>query len=52
MFPSKFRVALELRRVADAGGGVIHAGISEGTGGAPRPRCSAVAGMSLHSPMT
>lgn len=44
--------ALETRRAASAGGGVIHASAPEGQGGALRPRCGAVAGMSLHGPMT
>lgn len=44
--------ALETRRAANAGGGVIRASVPEGQGGALRPRCGAVAGMSLHGPMT
>lgn len=44
--------AQETRRVANAGGGVIRASVPEGPGGALRPRCGAVAGTSLHAPMT
>lgn len=44
--------ALESRRAANAGGGVIRASVPEGQGSAMRPRCGAVAGMSLHAPMT
>lgn len=44
--------ALESRRAANAGGGVIRASVPEGLEGATRPHCGAVAGMSLHAPMT
>ena len=44
--------ALESRRAANAGGGEIRASVPEGQGSAVRPRCGAVAGMSLHAPMT
>ena len=42
----------QTHRVASAGGGVIHASAPEGLGGALRPRCGAVAGVSVHGPMT
>ena len=42
----------QTRRVASAGGGVIHASAPEGLGGALRPHCGAVAGKSAHGPMT
>ena len=45
-------MAQQTRRAANAGGGVIRASVPEGLGGALRPRCGAVAGMSLHAPMT
>lgn len=43
--------ALESRRAANAGGGVMRASVPIGPEGAIRPRCSTVAGMSLGAPI-
>jgi hypothetical protein len=45
-------MALETRRAANTTRRKIGSGVPEGPGGAPRPRCGAVAGMSVHAPMT
>ena len=45
----------QTRRAASAGGGVIHASAPEGLNGCARHRtvhCGAVAGKSVHGPMT
>jgi hypothetical protein len=42
----------QTRRAASTGGGVIRASAPEGLGGALRSHCGAVAGKSLHAPMT
>ncbi|WP_280757630.1 hypothetical protein [Polaromonas sp. CG_23.6] len=45
-------IAQQTRRAASTGGGVIRASAPEGLGGALHPHCGAVAGKSLHAPMT
>lgn len=45
-------MAQQTRRVASTGGGVIRASAPEGLGGALSPHCGAVAGTSVHAPMT
>lgn len=46
------RTAIESRSAANTTRRKIGSGVPEGLGGALRPRCGAVAGMSWHAPMT
>ena len=46
------RVAIESRRAANTTRRKIGSGVPEGLGGTLCPHCGAVAGMSLHAPMT